>query len=418
MVAITITMVEKFLKAGVPEGKPHLTLRSGDGLCMRLLPSGSASWQFVYRVRGAGRREPQRTVTIGAWPAVGVKTAIDEARRLAGEVASGRDPRAQIREAKRRKRAVVSMALDDYETWITGRRLRKVQTMMSSLRRGLEHLLRRDLVDLDRVTLIDAIERIERTGRIGAARDFRKHLRSFLNRQLSLGLIVVDPLAGYRMPVATKEDILEAEERGKALTEAEIVALWEATTVINGPFGALVKMGLMTGLRRGELAALRWDWIDRGAQRITIPGKTMKSGREHALPITALIAEILDETPDRAGGLVFPSERRAGGATSLSGWSKLLRRLQSKSGVQGVGLHDLRRTYRSVLADLGVREEIAETMIAHRRPDLVARYNRAQLWDQRRQAAEMFDAWMAKLIVRVDGPRAENVTPISAAKTN
>jgi integrase len=144
----------------------------------------------------------------------------------------------------------------------------------------------------------------------------------------------------------------------------------------------------------------------------------MKSGREHALPITGLIAKILDETPDRAGGLVFPSERRAGGATSLSGWSKLLRRLRSKSGVQGVGLHDLRRTYRSALADLGVREEIAETMIAHRRPDLVARYNRAQLWDQRRQAAEMFDAWMARVIARVDGPRAENVTPIFATKMN
>jgi integrase len=143
----------------------------------------------------------------------------------------------------------------------------------------------------------------------------------------------------------------------------------------------------------------------------------MKSGREHALPITSLIAKLLDATPDRAGGLVFPSERRDGGSTPLSGWSKLLRRLRSKSGVEGFGLHDLRRTYRSVLADLGVREEIAEAMIAHRRPDLVARYNRAQLWDQRREAAEKFDAWMTQLISRVDGARAENVARFSAAKS-
>jgi integrase len=175
-------------------------------------------------------------------------------------------------------------------------------------------------------------------------------------------------------------------------------------------------VGLLTGLRRGELAALRWDWIDRGTQRVTIPGKAMKSGREHALPITGLIAKLLDETPDRAGGLVFPSERRAGGATPLWGWSKLLLRMRSKSGVEGVGLHDLRRTYRSVLADLGVREEIAEAMIAHRRPDLIARYNRAQLWDQRRDAAEKFDAWVAELIGRVKGPQAQNVVALSAAK--
>jgi integrase len=414
--SITITTVEKFVKSGVPEGKPHITLRSGDGLCLRVLPSGAASWQFVYRLKGGGRREPQRTVTIGGWPAIGVKTATDEARRLAGEVASGRDPRDQIREAKRRERAVVTVALDDYEAWITGRRLRKVQTMMSSLRRGLGHILRRDLAELDRTTLIDAIARIERTGKIGAARDFRKHLRSFLNRQLSLGVISIDPLAGYRMPASTKDDILEAEERGKALNEAEMIAVWNTAAATGGPFGGLVRMAMLSGLRRGELAALRWDWIDRAAQRITIPGKAMKSGREHALPITSLIAKLLDGTPDRAGGLVFPSERRDGGSTPLSGWSKLLRRLRSKSGVEGFGLHDLRRTYRSVLADLGVREEIAEAMIAHRRPDLVARYNRAQLWDQRREAAEKFDAWMTQLTDRVDGARAENVARFSAAK--
>ena len=106
--------------------------------------------------------------------------------------------------------------------------------------------------------------------------------------------------------------------------------------------------------------------------RITVPGKVMKNGREHAAPITSLVAQLLDETPDRGGGLVFPSERRLGGATPMSGWSKMMTRLRQASGVKGVGLHDLRRTYRSALADLGVREEIAEAMIAHRRSGLVA----------------------------------------------
>ena len=115
-------------------------------------------------------------------------------------------------------------ALDDYEAWTASRRLRKVPTMMSALRRGLSHLLQRDLAELDRVALIDAIERIERSGKIGAARDFRKHLRTFLNRQLSLGVITIDPLAGYRMPAATKDDVIEAEEHGQALNEAEILA--------------------------------------------------------------------------------------------------------------------------------------------------------------------------------------------------
>lgn len=98
----------------------------------------------------------------------------------------------------------------------------------------------------------------------------------------------------------------------------------------------------------------------------------------------------------------------------MSGWSKMMTRLRAASGVNGVGLHDLRRTYRSALADLGVREEIAEAMIAHRRSDLVSRYNRAQLWDQRRAAAEAFDAWISALLDRVDGENATNIVSLAA----
>jgi integrase len=416
MAAFTTTAVERFRKAGVPHGKPHATLRDGSGLCLRLLPSGAASWQFVYRLRGVGRSGTQKTVTLGAWPAIDVRNAAAEARRLGGEVAAGRDPRADIREAKRRERAIVALALDDYGQWVEGRQLRAAKLMMSLLRRGLSHLLQRDLKDLDRVVLIDAVERIERSGRVGAARDFRKHLRTFLNRQLSLGVIAIDPLAGYRMPATTKNDVIEAEEHGKALDEEEIVALWRAASAIGGSFGALVKLGLMTGLRRGELAAMRWDWVDRDGLRITVPGKVMKSGREHVVPITNMIAKLLDETPDRGGGLVFPSERRMGGATPMSGWSQMMTRLRQTSGVARVGLHDLRRTYRSALADLGVREEIAEAMIAHRRSDLVSRYNRAQLWDQRRDAAEKLDAWLADVVSRIEGDEAANVVPLAGAK--
>jgi integrase len=129
-----------------------------------------------------------------------------------------------------------------------------------------------------------------------------------------------------------------------------------------------------------------------------------------------MIARLLDETPDRGAGLVFPSEKRLGGATPLSGWSKMLARLRQASGVAGVGLHDLRRTFRSALADLGVREEIAEAMIAHRRSDLVSRYNRAQLWDQRRDAAEKLDVWLAGVVSRTEGAEAFNVMALGSAK--
>ena len=101
----------------------------------------------------------------------------------------------------------------------------------------------------------------------------------------------------------------------------------------------------------------------------------------------------------------------------MSGWSKMMTRLRQVSGVAGVGLHDLRRTYRSALADLGVREEIAEAMIAHRRSGSGRRDTIApQLWDQRRDAAEKLDAWLSSVVSRTDGDEAANVVPLAPVK--
>jgi integrase len=409
MAIFTTTAVERFVRAGVPQGKPHASLRDGSGLVLRLLPTGAASWQYVYRMRGLGRAGTQRTVTLGPWPAVTCTKAIAEARTLAGKVAGGNDPRAEIREAKQRERVVLSSSLDDYEVWLTSRRLMRVAPMLSSLRRGLAHLLSYDIKNLDRTTLIDAIERIERSGRPGAAREFRQRLRSFVNRQLSLGAIIVDPLAGYRAPAASKQDTLEAEANGRALNEDEIHAVWRSAEAMGGPFGGLVRMALLTGLRRNELASMCWSWIDRDAIRIAVPAASMKSGREHSIPLTPMIMRLLGETPNRGGNLLFPSERRLGGSTPLAGWSHLIIALRQASGVMGFGLHDLRRTFRTALADLNVSTEVAEAAIAHKRTGLIARYDRSKLWTQRREAAETYDAWLNGVVNRTDGPEAGNV---------
>lgn len=335
---------------------------------------------------------------------------------LAGKVAGGEDPRAQIKDQARRERAVLSAALDEYEAWINNRRLVKARDTLSSLRRGLAHLAKRDLADLDRRALVHAIEAVERDGRPGAARDLRKNMMTFLERQVTLGVIPANPLAGFRMPAKTRDEKAAQEAAGRALTEGEVRSIWIAARDMGGPFAGLVRLAMATGLRRGELAAMQWDWIDRDARRITIPARFMKAGSEHIVPITSLVAAVLDEQPDRGGGLVFPSERRHGGATPLSGWSQLLTRLRTASDVDGVGLHDLRRTFRSALADLGVPEPLAEAMIAHKRPDLIARYNRGEQWTLRVEAADRFDAWLTAIVTRDEGAAAANIISLARKK--
>ena len=409
----TTANVERFLRGGVPTGKLYTSLRDGTGLVLLLRSTSIASWRFLYRKRGLGRAGHQRTVTLGRWPAVSCAAAIAEARRLGGEVASGKDPRAVIKAARLKLRTILSASIDDYEQWLTSRRITRVSETISSLRRGLAHLLHRDINDVERRAWIDAIERLQRNGLPGAAGALRRRMNAFFNRQLSLGTIPANPLAGYSAAASSKADAVEAEEHGMALNADQIFAVWGAAEAIGGPFGGLVRMGLLTGLRRNELASMRWDWIDRESLRITVPALNMKSGREHSVPITALIAKLLDETPNRGGGLVFPTGYRHGGATPLSGWTAHVARLRRESGVEKVSLHDLRRTFRTILADLGVPTDTAEIMVAHRRAGLVARYDRSQLWPQRCSAAETYDAWLAGIVARTDGPEAGNVVPLA-----
>ena len=100
----------------------------------------------------------------------------------------------------------------------------------------------------------------------------------------------VNPLAGLRMGKLSREERQRAKARaGRALSDDEICAVWHACEELNA-FGALVRMALLTGMRRGELAELRWaDVVD---DAIVIPEERAKNGREHRVPLTELMCTI------------------------------------------------------------------------------------------------------------------------------
>jgi integrase len=400
MATIKAQDIDQFIAAGVPEGKTYAVLSVGNGLRLRLLPSGTAVWQVIHRLPGRDRRAAPVTVTIGKLSAVDLKTATSKAKKVVGKIADGVDPLAEKREEQRRERAVISKAIAEYEEWLRDRGVKKVQTAESALRRNLGHLAHRDISEIDRRDFVDAIEKLEREGKPGAAEDFRKHLRAFLNRQLSLGVLKVDPMAGYRRARDTKADKIAVEEHGRALSEPEILAVWTAADRL-GTFGRLVQFGLLSGLRRGELAALKRSWLVFDVSKLTIPAEVMKAGREHVVLLTRGMATLLDRVPNRGGDLVFPSERRLGGTTMMSGWSQMVERLRRESGVD-FSLHDMRKTFRSALSDLDVNDDVAEIMIAHQRRGLAAVYNKAKLWDQRRAAADKYDAWLSSIVTPAD----------------
>jgi integrase len=162
---------------------------------------------------------------------------------------------------------------------------------------------------------------------------------------------------------------------------------------LSSSFGGLVRLALLTGLRRGELAQLE-RVRDIAADRIVVRPEHAKSGAQHAVPLTPLMHEVIAGAPVTTSPLLFPAVRTG---DRIRGWSKAVAKLQQASGVDFL-LHDLRRTARTLMSRLGVAEEIAELAIGHVRADLIARYNKDEAWEGRRDAFERVSAHVASLI--------------------
>jgi integrase len=397
---LTETMIAN---AAVPEDKRQVFLWDGAvrGLGVRILPSnsktpdGSKTFWFMYRPEG-GRSVSARMVRVGAWPSISVADARKAARKFAGQVADGKDPAAERQAKRTRDKATLRTLLADdgpYQRELARRRIVNAKRAMSSLNRGLARLMTKEVTHLTRADLVTAIAAIEDDNRLGAAGDLRKFTRVFLEWCVSRGLLTANPLAGLRRPVRSRaERLAAASNGGRALSDDEIRKVWQTAGSL-GTFGTLVRLALLTGLRRGELAQIERA-RDLLADRIVVQPEHAKSGAKHEVPLTDLMRQVIAGSPVTTSKLLFPSAVTGG---RIRGWTKFVAKLQQASGVQFT-LHDLRRTARTLMSRLGVGEDIAELAIGHVRADLIARYNKDEAWEGRCDAFARVSAHVAALI--------------------
>jgi integrase len=119
---------------------------------------------------------------------------------------------------------------------------------------------------------------------------------------------------------------------------------------------AIVRLVMLTGQRREEMAGKTWTELSEDLATWTIPATRTKNGIPHLVPLSQPASKILqalrsDGPRDVQGAhqraklaLVFPGER----GTPFSGWSKAKSALDTASGVSGWWLHDLRRTLATI----------------------------------------------------------------------
>src|SRR5205085_805654 len=79
-------------------------------------------------------------------------------------------------------------------------------------------------------------------------------------------------------------ELKPGKKRNRILKPEEVESVWQAAATHGYPYGTIVQLLLLTGQRRGEIANLRWPWIDQKEQTITLPDWITKNKKEHTFP--------------------------------------------------------------------------------------------------------------------------------------
>ena len=182
--------------------------------------------------------------------------------------------------------------------------------------------------------------------------------------------------------------------RLRVLSDDELRRVWQATGD-GAAFWRLVRVLLLTGQRRTEVAAMEWSELTQTEDGWlwTLPAARFKSAVPHMVPLGAAV---MRELPARQRGpFVFST---TDGRRPFSGYSKALARLHRVSHTEGWRLHDLRRTMRTRLAGMGVAEVVAETIIGHAPGKLARIYVQHRFLGEMRAALDGWHATFARTV--------------------
>jgi len=327
----------------------------------------------------------RRRITIGRYPTMGLQVARSEAKKLmlAASVARNGPGITPIGFAT---------AFEKFaEVHLPTIRESTAEEYQRILRKHFERPWKNRLTtDITRADVNQIIDRLVVETPSEANHAFAV-VRLFLRWSVRRGYLENSPCEAMRAPAKhkTRDRVLTGEELKIVLLAAQVT----------GVFGSIVKVLALTAQRRGEIASLRSEWIDRHNMLITFPRSSTKNNQEHVLPLTPFSLGLLPEHK----GLLFPARGQPDHA--FNGWSNSMDALRRTCGVPDFRIHDLRRTAATMMAGLGVAPHILERILNHVTGSTALSitplgriYNRHLYLDEMRAALTRWEAEVLRLL--------------------
>ena len=372
----TVALIDRTIRSLEPPAKGQTTFwdQGQSGFGVRVSSGGARSFVLVY---GANRTRK----TIGRYPAVSLKQARDKAKELLAEFTLGLERHRSISWTEARERFI-----QDCE------RKNKPNTVAYYRKRLDKHFKfgQRNLSDISKQDVLQRIRKISTS----ASEQHHAFVaaRTLFNWAVREDLISASPLQGVG-------GFKPAKARERVLNEDELRSVWLEDERAPYPYGPLIKVLILTGLRRTEAASLEWSFIDEVEGVVSIPAHLTKNGRTHSIPLSGKLAQVFADLP-RINKYLFPSAHEKG--TIFNGWGKSKARFDAKLvGVEPYTLHDLRRTFATTHAKIGTPIHVTEKLLNHVSGTIsgvAAIYNRHTYLEEMQTASDAYDEYLAKLV--------------------
>lgn len=347
----------------------HLTKRSIDAIPPP--PSG----QILYRdanlpgfgllvgTRGRSffveKQVDRRTVriTLGRYGPLTPEVARGRALKVMGEMAEGRDPSGE-RRAKRASAMTVREAFDDFFE-----RRPLAPSTTNNYRRSIDIYLKdwaaKPIGAISRSMVLDRHRKISEENGPVTANNIMRHLRSVYNfTSATHGELPPHPISILRQARAWN-----TERRRRSVVPAHgMPKWWCAVHQEEGYVRDFLLIALFTGMRRSEIARLRWEFVDLEARTLTVP--TTKNGDPLELPLSDFLFELLlarrDDNPEAEW--VFPGRGKTGHIVEIK---TFYTRVTATSGIRFT-VHCLRRSFITIAESLDIPHYALKRLLNHR----------------------------------------------------
>ena len=371
-----VTLTEITLKSLATPAKGQVTYwdESTSGFGVRVSQGGTKSFVVVHGVN-------RQRETLGRYPTISLKQARDQAKKLLAQITLGVEQKRTITYA------------DARELFLEACEARNKKNTVDYYRKRLDVHFRFGRKRLDEITRTDIQSRIRK---IKTSTSEQNHafvaIRTLLNWALREQYIEQSPIASMKPPA-------KAQARDHVLSDQELIEVYQKSLEHPYPFGQIVSLLVLTGLRRNEVASLQWDWIDQSEQSITIPAEVTKNKRLHTMPYGDLVEAVFETIPG-IGPYLFPARSETG--TIFNGWGKSKERFdRSLEDVEPYTLHDLRRTFATTHAKIGTPIHVTEKLLNHVSGTIsgvAAVYNRHSYFEEMKAATIIYDEYLEKLL--------------------